>query len=64
MKEEAIKGLCALRSIHCSRVVVEQRLGRNQDAGEAITALAGLLVEKGLLQRVRRIRLSLATSCS
>ena len=35
------------------RVMVEQRLGRDQDAGQAIAALAGLLVEKGLLQRVR-----------
>src|SRR5436309_557381 len=35
------------------RVTVEQRLGRDQDAGQAIAALAGLLVEKGLLQRVR-----------
>ena len=38
------------------RVMVEQRLGRDQDAGQAIAALAGLLVEKGLLQRVRPLR--------
>src|SRR5947207_7570295 len=38
------------------RVTVEQRLGRNQDAGKAIAALPGLLVEKGLLQRVRVLR--------
>jgi hypothetical protein len=36
--------------------MVEQRLGRDQDAGEAIAALAGLLVEKGPLQRVRLLR--------
>src|SRR6185295_19992878 len=34
-------------------VFIEQRLGRNQDTGKAIAALAGLLVEKGLLQRMR-----------
>src|SRR5207244_10177977 len=38
------------------RVIVEQGLGRDQDAGEAIAALPGLLVEEGLLQRVRPIR--------
>ena len=37
------------------RVPVEQRLGGDQDAGQAIAALAGLLVEKGLLQRVRPV---------
>src|SRR5271169_6991165 len=37
------------------RVSVEQCLGRDQDAGQAIAALAGLLIEKGLLQRVRPV---------
>src|SRR5207249_2520984 len=34
-------------------VHVEQRLSGDQDAGQAIAALPGLLVEKGLLQRMR-----------
>src|SRR4029077_20756205 len=34
-------------------VFIEQRLSRNQDAGKAIAALAGLLLEKGLLPRMR-----------
>ena len=34
-------------------IAVEQRLGRHQDAAQAIAALAGLLVEEGLLQRMR-----------
>ena len=38
------------------RVTVEQRLRRDQDAGQTIAALAGLLVEEGLLQRVRAVR--------
>ena len=33
-------------------VVLEQRRGRDQDAGQAIAALAGLLVEQRLLQRM------------
>ena len=37
------------------RILVEQRLGRDQDAGEAVAALAGLLVDEGLLQRVRAL---------
>ena len=40
------------------RILVEQRLGRNHDAGETIAALAGLLVDEGLLQRVRASRAS------
>src|SRR5262245_7052352 len=35
------------------RILVQQGLRRDQDAGEAISALAGLLIEKGLLQRMR-----------
>ena len=35
---------------------LEQCLGRDQDAGEAIAALARLLVDKGLLQRMRPVR--------
>src|SRR5439155_4611503 len=38
------------------RITVEQGLRRDQDAGNAIAALPGLLVEKGLLQRVRPLR--------
>src|SRR5580704_3821376 len=38
------------------RVSVEQGLGGDQDAGQAIAALSGLLVEKRLLQRVRPVR--------
>ena len=38
------------------RVMVEQCLGCDQDAGQAIAALAGLLVDKGLLQRMRPVR--------
>src|SRR5436190_23617218 len=38
------------------RVVVEQCLGCDQDAGQAIAALAGLLVDKGFLQRMRLLR--------
>jgi len=34
------------------RIAVEQRLGRDQDAGQAIAALPGLQVEEGLLQRM------------
>src|SRR5262249_8893353 len=37
-------------------ITVEQCLGRDQDAGKAIAALTGLLIEKGLLQRVRPVR--------
>src|SRR5579862_9475879 len=37
-------------------VPIEQGLRRDEDAGEAIAALPGLLVEKGLLQRVRMFR--------
>ena len=43
----------AISSPRRRRVAVEQCLGRDQDAGQAIAALARLLVEKGLLQRVR-----------
>src|SRR5262245_65759400 len=44
-----------LRNFHARRlrILVQQGLRRDQDAGEAISALAGLLVEKGLLQRMR-----------
>ena len=35
---------------------VEQRRRRDQDAGQAIAALAGLLVEERLLQRMQRRR--------
>src|SRR5690349_4557376 len=35
---------------------VEQRLGRHQNAAETIAALAGLLLDKGLLQRMRLVR--------
>ncbi len=38
------------------RVAVEERLGGDEDAGQAIAALARLLVEKGLLQRMRPLR--------
>src|SRR5207244_7145165 len=38
------------------RVLVEERLCRDQDAREAIAALTGLLVEKRLLQRVWPLR--------
>src|SRR5262249_51213775 len=34
-------------------VLVEQRLGRDQNPGQAIAALAGLFVEKCLLQGMR-----------
>src|SRR5271169_6907228 len=37
-------------------IFVKQRLGRDQDAGETVTALTGLLVDKSLLQRVRALR--------
>jgi len=37
------------------RIPIKQRLGGYENAAEAITALAGLLVEKSLLQWVRRI---------
>ena len=36
-------------------VVIEQRLRRDQDAGQTIAALARLLVEKGLLQGMRAV---------
>ena len=36
------------------RIAREQRRRRDQDAREAIAALAGLLVEEGLLQRMQR----------
>ena len=35
------------------RIAVEQGLGRHHDAAQAVAALAGLLVEEGLLQRMR-----------
>src|SRR5690348_2658182 len=38
------------------RVIVEQCFGGDQDAGQAVPALAGLLVDKGLLQRMRPLR--------
>src|SRR5437868_8514392 len=38
------------------RVTVEQSLGRDQNAGQAIAALTCLLVEKGLLQWMRPLR--------
>src|SRR5262249_60392424 len=37
-------------------IAVEQRLGRNENAAETISALARLLVEKGLLQRMWLVR--------
>src|SRR5438132_6506993 len=37
-------------------IAVEQSLGRDQDAGKAIAALPGLLVEKSLLQRMGPLR--------
>src|ERR1700755_2373387 len=37
------------------RIAVEQRFGRDDDAGEAIAALPGLLVEESLLQNVRTL---------
>ena len=37
-------------------VAVEQRLGGHDDAGQAVAALAGLLVEEGLLQRMQLVR--------
>ncbi len=36
------------------RVAVEQRFCGNQDSGQAVAALPGLLVEECLLQRMRR----------
>ena len=44
--------LCARRR----RIAVEQRLGRDQNAAEAIAALARLLFQKCLLQRMRLFR--------
>src|SRR5690242_20816810 len=38
------------------RIAVEQRLGRDQNPAKTISALAGLLLEKGLLQRMRGLR--------
>src|SRR5215469_14820045 len=38
-------------------IAVEQSLGRDQDTRQAIAALAGLLFEEGLLQRVWPVRL-------
>ena len=35
-------------------VAVQQRLGRHDDAGQTIAALAGLLLQERLLQRMRR----------
>src|SRR5262249_9362050 len=37
-------------------IAIEQRPGRNEDTAQAVTALAGLLVEKGLLQGVQMPR--------
>ena len=48
---ERLRDLAARRL----RVFVEQRLGRDQDARQAIAALAGLLVDESLLQRVRAL---------
>src|SRR5262249_61932040 len=39
-------------------IAVEQRLGRNENAAKTISALARLLVEKGLLQRMWLVRRS------
>src|SRR5580658_8656603 len=38
------------------RIAVEQRLGRNQNAAQTIAALARLLVQESLLQRMRLFR--------
>src|SRR3984893_8438039 len=38
------------------RVAVEQRLGRDQNAGQAVAPLPRLLIDKGLLQRMRTVR--------
>src|SRR5262249_59934377 len=38
------------------RIAIEQRLGRDQNAAETISALARLLLEKGLLQRMWLLR--------
>src|SRR5438477_12206255 len=45
------------------RIAIEQRLGRYQNAAETITALAGLLLEKGLLQRMRVLRGAKSFDC-
>ncbi len=43
-------------SVRVARDCAQQRRGRDQDAGKAIAALPGLLVEKRLLQRVQLLR--------
>src|ERR1700739_484863 len=44
--------------------MVEQSLGGDQDAGQAVAALAGLLVDKGSLQRMRPVRRAQALDCN
>jgi hypothetical protein len=48
---ERLRDLAARRL----RVFVEQGLGGDQDARQAVAALAGLLVDESLLQRVRAV---------